>query len=93
MRIEERRIWKTRTLATLSAADILDIDYNSSSPTSGSAIDLLLKTLHKLGIGGGVTIKTRQGLTTFAEGLDDREVRYLHYMIKRRSMSPLIPSA
>ena len=28
-------------------------------------------------------IKTRQGLTTFAEGLDDREIRYLHYVVRR----------
>jgi hypothetical protein len=91
VRIEERRIWTTRTRATLSAADILDIDDNAASPTAGSATEPLLKTLHKLGIGGGVTIKTRQGLTTFAEGLDDGEVRYLHVMIKR-ALAP-IPSA
>jgi hypothetical protein len=30
-----------------------------------------------------VTITTRQGQTTFAQGLDDREVRYLHYIVRR----------
>ena len=32
---------------------------------------------------GGVTIKTRQGLTTFAQGLDDREMRYLQYVVRQ----------
>ena len=33
--------------------------------------------------GNGITIKTRQGLTTFGEGLDDLETRYLHYVVRR----------
>ena len=98
VRIEERDISKTRTRATLPAADILDIDDNATAPTAGSAaIEPLLKTLHKLGVGGGVTIKTRQGLTTFAEGLDHDEVRYLHYVVERALIWPNpespIPSA
>jgi hypothetical protein len=31
----------------------------------------------------GITIKTRQGLTAFGEGLDDAEVRYLYSVVRR----------
>ena len=72
VRIEERRIWKTRTLALLAADDILDID----CATPKSAIERLAQV-------GGVTIKTRQGLTTFAQGLDDREMQYLQYVVRQ----------
>ena len=31
----------------------------------------------------GLTIKTRKGLTTVGQGLDDEEIRYLHSLIRR----------
>ena len=80
VRIEERRVWKTRTLALLAADDIMDVDY----ATPKSAIERLAQV-------GGVTIKTRQGLTTFAQGLDDREMRYLHYVVKALRWAALSP--
>lgn len=104
VRIEERRVWRTRTLASLAAADILDVDHPSdpmlvssrdtaaevqarrpsmASPPVGAGTERALRLLRRLSKTGGVVIKTRQGLTTFAEGLDDREVRYLHYVVRR----------
>jgi len=33
--------------------------------------------------GKGVIVKSRQGLTTFGEGLADDEIRYLHGVVAR----------
>ena len=104
IRIEERRAWKTRTVAALAADDIMDVDYSTSdsmyasaretademrrSPSAmaapvGPGTEYVLKVVRKLVKGNGITIKTRQGLTTFGEGLDDPETRYLHYVVRR----------
>jgi hypothetical protein len=104
VRIEERRVWKTRTIAAYSAGDILDVDYapnqmfNSTRATAaeiqarrpamtpppmGAAGERALRLLRTITRSGGVTITTRQGQTTFAQGLDDREVRYLYYIVRR----------
>jgi hypothetical protein len=107
VRIEERRVWKTRTIAAYSASDILDIDYApdqmfaSARPTAAEVqarrpamsratsetVERALRFLRTITRSGGVTITTRQGQTTFAQGLDDREVRYLHYVV-RKALSP-----
>jgi hypothetical protein len=103
VRIEERRVWKTRTIAVHSATDILDIDYapdhfasaqataaevearrpSMASPPVGAATERILRFLRTVTQSGGVTIVTRQGQTAFAQGLDAREVRYLHYLVRR----------
>ena len=49
----------------------------------GPGTEHVLKVLRKLVKGNGITIKTRQGLTTFGEGLDDPETRYLHDVGRR----------
>ena len=36
MRLEERRVWKTRTLASFSASDILDVDYSTADRLASS---------------------------------------------------------
>ncbi|HUP38904.1 MAG TPA: hypothetical protein VM115_02200 [Vicinamibacterales bacterium] len=107
VRIDERRVFRTRTLASYSAADILDVDYAPdqfasaratagdvqaqrpamAAPTVGMASERILRILRTLTRSGGITIVARQGQTTFAQGLDDREVRYLHYMV-RQALSP-----
>ena len=108
VRIDERRVWRTRTVATYSAPDILDVDYARdqmfasarataaevqarrpamASTPSSEAVERALRFLRTITRSGGVTITTRQGQTTFAQGLDDREVRYLHYIV-RRALSP-----
>ncbi len=111
VRIDERRVFRTRTLASYSAADILDVDFASDQFASGrataadvqaqrptmaappvsEATERILRFLRTMTRGGGITIVARQGQTTIAQGLDDREVRYLHYLV-RRTLSPQ-PSA
>ncbi len=105
IRIEERGVFKTRTIASLAADDIMDIDYSTSDSMFASArstgeemrrsrsapadapvgpgTDRVLKAVQTLVKSGGITIKTKQGLTTFGEGLDDLEVRYLHYLVRK----------
>lgn len=84
VRIDERRIWKTRTIAAYSAGDILDVDYARDRMFASGGV---LQVLGAITRSGGVTITTRRGQTTFAQGLDDREVRYLHFIV-RRALSP-----
>ena len=67
LRILERGAWRTSTVASHDAADILDVDDRSGE--SGFAS------------GRGLTVKTRTGLTTIGKGLDNEEVRYLHSVI------------
>lgn len=107
VRIDERRMFRTRTLASYSAADILDVDFASdqfasarataedvraqrptmAAPPVGEATERILRFLRTITRTGGITIVTRRGQTTFAQGLDDREVRYLHYRV-RQTLSP-----
>jgi hypothetical protein len=105
LRIQERGAWTTRTIASLDASDILDIDYStressdaaarhaaeqqalqsypSASPTLSPRVERMLAALTRFVNAKGVTIKTRKGLTTLGQGLDDAEVRYLHSVIRR----------
>ena len=121
IRIEERRVWKTRPLASFDAADIMDIDYSTSgtlliaakqdyeqriahegdlaaqprpSTTLGASraasrdavdprLERVLGAIARIANRSSVTIKTRQGLTTFGEGLSDDEIRYLHSVVRR----------
>jgi hypothetical protein len=39
--------------------------------------------VRKISGSGGLTIKTREGMTRLGDRLDDGELRYLHYMVKR----------
>jgi hypothetical protein len=95
IRIEEKGVWRTRTIASHAASEILDVDYSasrsmiaSSQSSSGSSAvgtrtDRVLAALSKLARGRAVTIKSRQGLTTFGHGLEDEEIRYLHSIVWR----------
>lgn len=104
VRIDERGVLKTRTIASLSADEIIDIDHSVNDPRSiadeiqarrptmaappvGPGTNRVLRIVRWLVGSGGVTIKSRQGLTTFAQGLEDEELRYLHYVV-RRALSP-----
>ncbi|HEY6506899.1 MAG TPA: hypothetical protein VIY56_02745, partial [Vicinamibacterales bacterium] len=105
VRIEEQGAWKLRTLATLEAADILDVDFSTRESTVASA---KMATVHKLAATGqphpgtmsprmvrliaaaarwakgrGVVVKTRHGLTAFGHELDDAEIHYLHWVVRR----------
>jgi hypothetical protein len=107
--IEERGAWRTRTLATLDAADILDVDYSTRASVlastrtavehklaeSGHAdrqtlsprLERLAEMAARWAKGRGVTVKTRQGLTTFGRGLGDEEIRYLHSVVRQALMA------
>ena len=101
LRIEQRALFRTRARATYAAADILDVQYTTpdttaeierrrpamAAPPAGKATELLLQVVRAMVGSGGITIKTRKGLTTIGENLDDRELRYLHYVI-RNALSP-----
>ena len=103
--IQERGAWRTRTVASLDAADILEVDYSTQDSAAESArvaveqevlssartrstkvgprTERLMKWLTRFAKGRGLTVKTRTGLTTFAAGLEDDEVRYLHSLVRR----------
>jgi hypothetical protein len=107
VRVDERRLFRTRQTAAYSAADILDIDYAPdqfvsarataaqvqadrpamAAPPVGEMTERILRFLRTMTRSGGVTIVTRHGQTTFGQGLDEREVRYLHYLL-RQALSP-----
>ena len=55
----------------------------AGSTEIGPRTQWLLTTLSRYAKGHGITIKTRQGLTTFAQGLTDDETRYLHSLVRR----------
>jgi hypothetical protein len=55
----------------------------SASPDIGPRTEWLLARLSRLAQGQGVTIKTKQGLTSFGQGLDDDEIRYIHSIVRR----------
>jgi hypothetical protein len=59
----------------------------SNAPTMGPRTERLLNALTRLTQGQGITIKTRQGLTTFGQGLADEEIRYIHAIIRRALVS------
>ncbi len=100
--IQERGAWRTSTVASLDASDILDVDFSTRESTAVSArraadqkaleshgsaavgprTERLLASLARFAKGRGVTVKTRQGLTTFGEGLEDDEIRYLCGLVR-----------
>ena len=104
LRVQARGAWTTRTILSMEASDILDVDYSSrestiasakraaeqqglksypSSSTSSPRVERLVGALSRLAKGRGVIVKTRSGLTTFGERLDDEEIRYLHSVVRR----------
>ena len=91
MLIRQRGAWLTRTLASIDAADIVDVDFSAQDRASAAAgsggagprTARVLLALARFAGGGGITVKTTQGLTRFGEGLDENEVRYLHSIIRR----------
>jgi hypothetical protein len=107
IRVRQRGAWRTKTVASIDAADIIDVDYSTRESATAAArraaeqqalaahgkavaagdvsprTERVLLALARFANSGGITIKTTWGLTTFGEGLEDEEVRYLHSMIRR----------
>jgi len=105
LRILERGIWRTRTIASIDSDEILDVDYSSRESSTASArraaeqqafqaypsashtvsprVERIVSALARFAQGKGVTVKSRSGITTFGQGLDDEEIRYLHSVVRR----------
>jgi hypothetical protein len=102
--IRERRAWRTHTLASIDAADILDVDYGTRETGTVSArhtveqklmeaghepaslsprMERLMAAAAKWTKGRGVIVKSRRGLTTFGQDLDDDEIRYLAQIVRQ----------
>ena len=93
--IERNRGWRNQT-TTISAADILDLDYSTFDGTlesvrrsagrveaSGIATSRLFSLLTSLVPSKGIVIKSPQGLITFAEGLRADELMFLRAVLTR----------
>jgi len=93
--IERRSGWRTRT-TVIAAADILDLDYSTvegiiqsakssslmvSSPVVGN--ERLFALLKSWIPTKGIVVKSRQGLTTFGEGLSAGELQYLKSILRK----------
>ena len=102
--VRERRAWRTYTLATLAAGDILDVDYGTRETSAVSArlaveqkmlqagrdtgslgprMEKFMAAAARWTKGRGVIVKSRQGLTSFGNDLDDDEIRYLHAVVRQ----------
>jgi hypothetical protein len=55
----------------------------SGTPVIGPRTERWLVALSRFAKGRGITVKARGGLTTFGQGLDDEEIRYLHAIVRR----------
>jgi len=88
VRLEERTAFRTRTKATVAASDVLDVDYSTKESAMASARhdaekETAIGVLSAFLKGKGIIVKSRQGFTTFGEGLGDDEIRYLHGVVVR----------
>ena len=84
IRIDERGVWRTKAIAKIDAADIIEVDYSATrSQAVNEPADRVVAFVNTLVNSGGISVKTRQGLTTFAEALTDDEIRYLHSVVRR----------
>jgi hypothetical protein len=102
--VHERGAWRTRTLASIDAADILDVDYGTREAGAVSArhaveqklmesghepaslsppMEQLMTAAARWTKGRGVIVKSRAGLTTFGQDLDDDEIRYLAQVVRQ----------
>lgn len=98
VRVDDRGAWWTSTTASIPASEILDVDYSSKESAfvvarqateqkeKDSAEARVLRWMSRLSrfvAGRGVTVKTRDGMTTFGEGLSDDEIRFVYSAVRR----------
>ena len=102
--VRERGAWRTYTLATLAAADVLDVDYGTrdtgvasarlaveqkmrqsghDTASQGPRMERWMASAARWTKGRGVIVKSRQGLTSFGQDLDDDEIRYLADVVRQ----------
>ena len=103
IRVEERRLWKTRLVRSLDAADIVDVDYSVSGtlltsvghgmarPVVDPRAQRVLTAISRFAGRNAVTIKSRRDFTRFGEGLEDDEIRYLHSIVRRAIVDGRVP--
>ncbi len=58
-------------------------NHPSAAHTVSPRVERIIATLARFAQGKGVVIKTRTGITTFGQGLEDEEIRYLHSVVRR----------
>jgi len=56
---------------------------SSAGPAIGRRTERVLTVLSRFAKGRGVTLKTKEGLTSFGQGLSDEEIAYLYSVVKR----------
>jgi hypothetical protein len=54
-----------------------------AGPGIGPRTERILTVLSRFARGRGVTLKTKEGLTSFGQGLSDEEIAYLYSVVKR----------
>lgn len=59
-----------------------DLSAARSTPI-GPRTERMLESLSRFAQADGITIKTRQGFTTFGKGLEDDEILYLHALVRQ----------
>ena len=69
--------------ATRAAEQQVMQSYPDHAGTAGPRAERLVAALTRFVKNKGLTIKTRKGLTTVGQGLDDEEIQYLHSLIRR----------
>ena len=57
--------------------------YPAASHTTGPRFERIMTRLARFAQSKGITVKTRSGLTTFGQGLEDEEIRYLYSVVRR----------
>jgi hypothetical protein len=94
IRIQGRGAWKTGSVKSITAAEILDIDFSTSGSVVVSSRDVgkhvsidpraerVLIAVSQLVHPAAITIKTQRGLTTFGQGLADDEIRYVYSLVR-----------
>jgi hypothetical protein len=62
---------------------VMQSDAGPGGPTIGRRTERILTVLSRFAKGRGVTLKTKEGLTSFGQGLSDEEIAYLYSVVKR----------
>ena len=79
--------YTSRESAIASATRATEQQIMQSYPDHAEAarprVERVVASLTRFVTNKGLTIKTRKGLTTVGQGLDDEEIRYLHSVIRR----------
>jgi len=73
----------TASARRTALATARDSDGMAQSTAISPGLERVLTRIVAFARNTGITLKTRQGLVRFGAGLDDREIQYLHTLIRR----------